>query len=134
MRRGAAKDEGFGPIELAGAVFVFFSFLGLVWVAGRINLSHSEVEASSRTAARTLSMARDPHSLVAEVRQDVATAVGAGTDRCGSFAFSADISDAVVEVTVTCHVNIEQPLLSMAPSMRVSRTVEEVRDQYRSES
>lgn len=134
MRHVASKDEGYGPLELAGAVFVFFSFLGLVWVAGRVNLSHSEVESASRTAARTLSMARDPYSLVDETREDVANAVGAGTDRCEGFVFDPDITDEVVIVTVTCHVDIDQPLLAMAPSMEVSRTVEEVRDQYRSAS
>lgn len=117
---------------MAFMVVVFVLLLGMAIAIGRMNLGNSEIEGAARTAARTISMARDPHAAVAQAQVDAASAVGSGSDRCQDWFFGADITDAEVAVTVRCHVQIEQAILVPLGSVTVEQTVTEVRDQYRS--
>lgn len=138
MRGGRASkmvvrdDRGSGPIEMVAMTVVFVLFIGLAIVVGRMNLGNSQVEGAARTAARTISMARDPHAAVADARGDAAAAVGAGTDRCQDWAFSENITTDSVTVTVSCDVQIDQTFLVPLGRVTVEQSVTEVRDQYRS--
>lgn len=133
MRRSARDDRGNAPLEMGVLAVVFLLFISIIVAAGRLNVAHADVESAARTAARTISMARDPHGAVPAAREDAADAVRAGTSLCENWQFHPDISgDGTVTVTLRCDVRIDNHLLGLPGSMRVEQSAIEVRDRYRS--
>lgn len=108
-------------ILLAGVVFV-----------GRIEAARADIEGAARTAARTLSLARDPDAMMAQVRDDVASTLHVGSATCRQFDFDAQPSPTEVTVTVSCQVDLQAAAVLPVPgSMRVSATSTEIVDRYR---
>lgn len=140
LRRLRGDESGNAPLEMAMMVVFFFAFVGLVMVAGRLNVANTEVDAAARTAARTISMARDPHGAVGVAEDEAADAVGAGSSMCEDWTFpepEIDQGAGTVTVTIRCDVAVDDAflgLLDMGPTVGVSREVTEVLDQYRSET
>lgn len=131
-RRRVRDDRGSAPIELAVLAVVSFLFVLFIVFAGRLNVGSAHTEAAARSAARTISAARDPRTAVATAEADARATVREGSAMCTSMGFSPQISADRVEVTITCAVDLsEATLLSVPGSMTVSATADEVIDRYR---
>ncbi|HEY8527841.1 MAG TPA: TadE family protein [Acidimicrobiales bacterium] len=125
-------DRGSAPVELAVLAIVSFLFIVFIVFAGRLNVGSAHTEAAARSAARTISAARDPQSAVGDAEADARNTVNEGSAMCRSMGFHPEISADRVEVTISCEVDLsEATLLEVPGSMTVSATAAEVIDRYR---
>jgi hypothetical protein len=130
--RPTRDDRGSAPVELAVLAIVSFAFIVFIVFAGRLNVGSAHTEAAARSAARTISAARDPRAATGVAEADARTTVREGSAMCTSMGFEPDISADRVEVTITCQVDLsEATLLSVPGTMTVSATADEVIDRYR---
>lgn len=125
-------DRGSASAELAVLAVVSFLFVAFIVFAGRLNVGSAHAEAAARSAARAISVARDPQAAVAAAEDDARITVREGSAMCRSMSFSPGISTDEVTVTVSCQVDLaEATLLQVPGSMTVSATATEVLDRYR---
>jgi Flp pilus assembly protein TadG len=125
-------DRGSAPVELAVLAIVSFLFIVFIVFAGRLNVGSAHTEAAARSAARTISEARDPRAAVAGAEADARTTVREGSPMCTSMSFQPQITDDVVHVTIACQVDLSEATLLRVPgSMTVSASADEVIDRYR---
>jgi Flp pilus assembly protein TadG len=125
-------DRGSAHVELVILAMVSFLFVAMIIFAGRLNVGSASAEAAARSAARAISVARDPQAAVADARADAASTVRLGSAMCASMRFEPEISAAEVRVTITCRVDLSEATLLRVPgSMDVTATAREVIDQYR---
>jgi hypothetical protein len=112
---------------------VFFTFVAVVVFVGRLTVESAHVEAAARSAARTISLARNPHAAVAGAKLDASEMVGEGGPLCDApMGFVATITPEQVTVEVTCTVDLSQAVLAAVPgTMPVSSSATEVIDQFR---
>lgn len=136
-RLAAARrdDRGSAAAELAVLAVVSFLFIAFIVFAGRLNVGSAHTEAAARSAARAISVARDPQAAVPAAEADASITVNEGSAMCTDMAFEPQISPDAVEVTITCEVDLsEAALLEVPGSMTVSATANEVIDRYREEA
>jgi hypothetical protein len=136
-RLAAARrdDRGSAAAELAVLAVVSFLFIAFIVFAGRLNVGSAHTEAAARSAARAISVARDPQAAVAAAEADASITVNEGSAMCTDMAFEPQISPDAVEVTITCEVDLsEAALLEVPGSMTVSATANEVIDRYREDA
>lgn len=132
LRRPVRDDRGSAPVELAVLAIVSFLFIVFIVFAGRLNVGSAHTEAAARSAARTISAARDPQSAVGDAEADARNTVREGSAMCTSMGFQPDISADRVEVTISCEVDLsEATLLEVPGTMTVSASAAEVIDRYR---
>lgn len=130
--RLSGEERGSAQVELVILAIVSFLFVAMIIFAGRLNVGSASAEAAARSAARTISVARDPQSAVADARADAESTVRVGSSMCASMRFEPEISAAEVRVTITCQVDLSEATLLRVPgSMQVTATAREVIDQYR---
>jgi Flp pilus assembly protein TadG len=127
-----SDDRGSAQVELVILAFVSFVFIAMIVFAGRLNVGSASAEAAARSAARSISVARDPAAAVDDARTDAEGTVKVGSAMCTSMGFEPEISPAEVVVTITCQVDLSEATLLQVPgSMEVTATAREVIDQYR---
>ena len=103
-----------------------------VVVVGRTQNSRANIEGAARSAARDLSISRDPHAAVSRVRSTVSAMVDAGSAGCRDFSLNADIGTDSVTVTVSCVADLQDAALLPVPgSVTLTGTATEPIDQYR---
>lgn len=130
--RPVRDDRGSAPVELAVLAIVSFAFIVFIVFAGRLNVGSAHTEAAARSAARTISAARDPRAAMATAEADARTTVREGSAMCTSMGFNPEISADRVEVTISCQVDLsEATLLAVPGTMTVTATADEVIDRYR---
>jgi Flp pilus assembly protein TadG len=128
----ARDDRGSAPVELAVLAIVSFLFVVFIVFAGRLNVGSAHAESAARSAARTISEARDPRAAIAGAEADARTTVREGSAMCTSMSFQPSVTDTEVEVTVACQVDLSEATLLQVPgTMTVSATADEVIDRYR---
>lgn len=111
---------------------VFFVFIALVIFVGKLNVGSAHVEAAARSAARTISLSRDPAGAEAQAERTARDMVKEGKPMCESMTFDADITAAEVTVTVSCEVNLREAALLAVPGTKtVTASATEVIDRYR---
>jgi hypothetical protein len=111
---------------------VSFTFVSVVIFAGKMNVSSAHVEAAARSAARTISLSRNPNAAVADARDQAAAIAEEGSDLCGNMSFAATIGEEQVTVDITCNVDLSEATLAKLPgSMSVSADATESIDRYR---
>jgi Flp pilus assembly protein TadG len=129
-RRGG--DRGSASVELAILAPVVGLLLGAVVLVGRVQLARADVEGAARSAARDLSIARDPYVAVDEIRAGLMTTLDVGSPTCRALSFVPDIGSAQVSVTLTCTVDLrEAAVLPVPGSMSISASASEIIDTYR---
>jgi len=134
-RRPNGDDRGSVAVELVIIAPIFGLLLLAVVAVGRVQDARADVEAAARMAARDLSIARDPHARETEIAATVATMLHVGSPSCRTMSLDTTIGVATVDVTVSCHAELQQAALLPVPgSMTVSATVSEPRDVHREES
>ncbi|HEX8804028.1 MAG TPA: hypothetical protein VF743_07535 [Acidimicrobiales bacterium] len=132
MRAHRADDRGSAPVELVILAVVSFLFIAMIVFTGRLNMGSAATEAAARSAARSISVSRDPAAAVAQAEEAAASTVNLGSPMCTSMTFSPEITAAAVTVTVACEVDLSEATLLRVPgSMTVTSTAQEVIDRYR---
>ncbi|MFP3901543.1 MAG: hypothetical protein ACLFXM_11865 [Acidimicrobiia bacterium] len=117
-------------------VVVFFAFIAAVVFAGRVTVGSAHVEAAAWSAARTMSIARDPVVARAEAEADARRTARVGSAMCRSMTFEPVVQrstdPATVEVEVACVVDLSEALLVKVPgSLTVRASAVEVIDRHR---
>jgi Flp pilus assembly protein TadG len=125
-------DRGSASVELAVLAPLVGLLLGAVVLVGRVQLARADVEGAARSAARDLSIARDPYVAVDEIRAGLMTTLDVGSPTCRALSFVPDIGSAQVSVTLTCTVDLrEAAVLPVPGSMSISASASEIIDTYR---
>lgn len=126
------SDRGSASVELAILAPLVGLLLGAVVLVGRVQISRADLEGAARSAARDLSIARDPYVAVDGVRSSLMTTLDVGSPTCRSLTFTPDIGTTRVSVTLTCTVDLrEAAVLPVPGSMSVSASASEIIDTYR---
>lgn len=130
--RMRADDRGSVAIELAILAPIVGILLLAVVAVGRIQNSRADVEGAARSAARDLSIARDPLEAVGRARAAASAMLNVGSPGCQTFSFAPVIDADKVTVTVSCIANLQDAAILPVPgSMTLEASATEVRDQYR---
>jgi hypothetical protein len=134
LRRDDA-DDGTAIAELVILIVVFFGFIAAIVFAGRMTVGSAHVEAAARSAARTISIARDPDEAIAGARAEAGKTAGLGSPMCRTMDFDPFIrpgDPVTVTVDITCVVDLsELSLIEVPGTMTVSASAVEVIDRYR---
>jgi hypothetical protein len=130
-------DRGTAIAELVALIGVFMAFIAAVVFAGRMTVGSAHVEAAARTAARSISLARDPAAEAGAAETQAAAMAQAGSPMCVTMDFAEPVIDdtadpATVTVEISCEVDLsELTLLALPGTMTVSASAVEVIDRYR---
>lgn len=107
-------------------------FLMCVVVVGRTQVARGDIEGAARSAARDLSMERNPQEALERVRRSAAAMVDVGSPGCRDFRFDAVVANQSVIVTIACVADLQDAALLPVPgSLTLSGTATEPIDQYR---
>ncbi|HAS13144.1 MAG TPA: hypothetical protein DCS55_21930 [Acidimicrobiaceae bacterium] len=131
MRCGS-DERGSASVELAILAPLVGLLLGSVVLVGRVQLARADVEGAARSAARDLSISRDPYVAVEGVRSALMETLDVGSPTCRTLLFSPEIGSTQLSVTITCSVDLQEAAILPVPgSMSVSGSASEVIDIYR---
>lgn len=131
MRR-RSDERGSASVELAILAPLVGLLLGSVVLVGRVQLARADVEGAARSAARDLSISRDPYVAVDGVRSALMETLDVGSPTCRTLSFSPEIGSTQVSVTITCSVDLQEAAILPVPgSMSVSGFASEVIDVHR---
>lgn len=132
MSRRLSSDRGSITVELAILAPLIGSLMVAVVVVGRATITRADVEGAARSAARTISIARDPSAAVSEARDAADRSLEPGSPGCRSMSLASSITDEVVAITISCVVDLrEGAILPLPGSVTVSGHASEVIDQHR---
>lgn len=126
------SDQGSAAIEVVLLTPAFLLVLALVILAGRIGARRADVEGVAHSAARQISMARQPIRALAPARAEAATSLRAGSALCRQMGWQVSLRADEVAVTITCMVDLsDTALLPIPGTFTVEATAREVIDQHR---
>lgn len=125
-------DRGSAAGELVVLAPVFFLFVAAIVYFGRLNVSSARVEAAARTAARTISLSRDPAGAVAGAEADAAEMTQDGSPLCGDMTFEATVTAEQVTVDIVCELDLSEfTLLQVPGKTTLEASAVEVIDRHR---
>lgn len=125
-------ERGSVSVELAILAPLVGILLAAVVFVGRVQIARADVEGAARSAARELSIARDPYASLEEVRTGLASTLQVGSPSCRSMSFTPEIGATQVSVTITCTVDLQEAAVLPVPgSMAISASSTEIIDTYR---
>jgi Flp pilus assembly protein TadG len=128
-------DQGSVSVELAVLTPAIALMLALVVLVGRVQSSRADVEAAAHSAARAITLSRDPSDAVEEAHAVTAERLRVGSRSCRALDWDARITEADVTVTVACDVDLsEAALLPVPGTFTVSATSTEVLDRFREDA
>jgi Flp pilus assembly protein TadG len=128
----AIEDHGSATVETVILAPVFALFLAFTVLAGRLAISHGDVDAAAHYAARAISIARSPSAVIDAAQADAEATLHVGSSTCRSMTFDAAITDTEVTVTIACVVDLSAAALLPVPgNVTVSDTATEPLDQFR---
>ena len=128
-------DRGSASVELVILAPLVGVLLACVVLVGRVQTARADIEGAARSAARDLSIARDPFAALDHVEAGLRQTLHVGTPTCQTMAFTPAITATTVTVTVACRVDLAAAAILPVPgSMTVSATADEVIDIYRETS
>lgn len=131
VRRGAG-EQGSVSVELVILAPLVGLLLGAVVLVGRIQASRADLEGAARSAARDLSIARDPQASVNDVRRDAEISLDVGSPTCRSMTFTPTIGATEVSVTIACLVDLQDAALLPVPAtMTLTADATEILDVHR---
>lgn len=132
MTRRAAGERGSVSVELAILAPLVGILLACVVLVGRVQIARADLEGAARSAARDLSIARDPTAALATVRGALDVTLEVGSPSCRTVVFTPVISATEVSVTLTCTVDLQAAAVLPVPgTMNLSATATEIVDEYR---
>ena len=129
---GMRSDSGSATVELVILTPIFGLLLLAVVAVGRVQNARADVEGAARSAARDLSIARDPAASVGRVRSDVASMIRAGSPGCRTFTFTPTFTPDTVTVTIACEADLQDAALLPFPGhLSLTGTASEIIDRYK---
>jgi Flp pilus assembly protein TadG len=122
-----ARDTGSVTLELTVLAPAVLVLLGLVIVAGRVEIAHQALDHAAQTAARTASLARDLATAQTQARQAATAELAAGNLHCAETRVTVNTSGfavpvgrpAQVTVTLSCTVALASLAVPGIPGSRV---------------
>lgn len=97
----SGRECGSVALEVVVLAPVILALLAVLVYAGRVQAARADVEAAAQSAARTISIARDPYAAIADAQADATATAGSGAP-CESLSLSATVGDDAVTVDLTC--------------------------------
>lgn len=126
------QDRGSASVELVILAPMVGVLLACVVLVGRVQSARADIEGAARSAARDLSIARDPFAALDHIEADLRQTLNVGTPTCKTMAFTPTITATTVTVTIACQVDLAAAAVLPVPgSITVSATADEVIDIYR---
>ena len=130
--RDRDSERGSVSVELVLLAPIIGVLLVVVVAVGRVENARADIEGAARSAARDLSIARDPLAAIGRVRDATASMVRVGEPGCRQFTFNATIDRTNVAVDISCVADLDQDnILPLPGSMTLSASATEVLDAYR---
>jgi Flp pilus assembly protein TadG len=130
--RDRDSERGSISVELVILAPIVGVLLVAVVTVGRVENARADVEGAARSAARDLSMAREPLAAIGRVRESTAAMVRVGEPGCGQFAFNATIGKSNVAVDISCRADLDEDnILPLPGSMTLRASATEVLDAFR---
>jgi hypothetical protein len=126
------RETGSATVELVILAPVFGLLLAVVVLAGRVGAARADVDGVAHSAAREISLARDPAVAAGRARTEAEVSLHAGDAACRTMGWHAVVTVAAVTVTLSCSVDLAGTALLPVPgSMTVTGTSTEVIDRFR---
>jgi TadE-like protein len=130
--RDRDKERGSVSVELVILAPIIGVLLVAVVAVGRVENARADIEGAARSAARDLSIARDPHAAIGRVRESTAAMVRVGEPGCRHFTFNATVDKSNVAVDISCLADLdEDSILPLPGSMTLRASANEVLDAFR---
>jgi Flp pilus assembly protein TadG len=130
--RDRESDRGSISVELVILAPIIGVLLVAVVAVGRVENARADVEGAARSAARDLSIARDPQAAISRVRESTAAMVRVGQPGCRHFTFKATVDKATVAVDISCLADLDEDnILPLPGSMTLRASATEVIDVFR---
>lgn len=135
MRRRRREYRGSTSVELAVLAPLVGILLACILLVGRVQIARADLEGAARSAARDLSIARDPDAVQREVEEGLDVTLKVGSPSCRSLSFTPLIRATEVSVTIACVVDLQAAAVLPVPgTMTVTAHATEVVDTYREAS
>jgi Flp pilus assembly protein TadG len=132
MSRRLRDDRGSISVELAILAPLVGILLACVVLVGRVQTARADLEGAARSAARDLSIARDPYAALGDVQQSVEATLDVGSPACRTLSFTPSISATEVSVTLACTVDLQAAAVLPVPgTMTLGASATEIVDVYR---
>lgn len=126
------SDRGSVSVELIILAPIIGVLLVAVVAVGRVENARADIEGAARSAARDLSMARDPNLAISRVRDTTAAMVRVGEPGCRHFTFNATVTRTTVAVDISCVADLDAVNVLPLPGTMVLRaSATEVLDAFR---
>lgn len=119
-------------IEMA----ILAPFVGVLLVVpvavGRVQVARADLHGAARSAARDLSLSRDPEAAISDIRAGLEATLDVGSPTCRELTFEPRISATEVAVVLTCTVDVDgSALLPLPGTLSISATATEALDTHR---
>ena len=125
-------ETGSVAVELVILAPIIGILLLIVVAVGRVENARADIEGAARSAARDLSISRDPAAAVGRVRASTAATLHVGTPGCQQFTFAPTIETTKVTVAVSCVADLQDDnILPLPGSMTLTADASEIIDTYR---
>lgn len=125
-------DRGSVSVELAILAPLVGVLLAAVVLVGRVQIARADVEGAARSAARDLSIARDPYAELDNVRAAIDQSLDVGSPSCRTVVVEPVIESTRVSVTVACTIDLQAAAILPVPgTLQVAATATEIVDVYR---
>lgn len=132
MSRIRHSETGSASVELAILAPLVGILLACVFLVGRVQIARADLEGAAHSAARDLSIARDPLARVSDVEDAIRSSLHVGSPACRSMSFLPVVTATAVHVTITCEVDLAAAAVLPVPgTMTVSASASEAIDAYR---
>jgi Flp pilus assembly protein TadG len=132
VSRRSRDDRGSVSVELAILAPLVGILLACVVLVGRVQISRADLEGAARSAARDLSIARDPYAALGDIQDGLNVTLRVGSPTCRSLSFTPVIRATEVSVTIACTVDLQAAAVLPVPgTMTLSASATEVVDTYR---
>lgn len=99
--RRDGRDYGSVALEVVVLAPVILALLAVLAYAGRLQAARADVEAAAQSAARTISIARDPYAAIGDAQADATATAGSG-EPCDSLTLTATVGEDAVTVELSC--------------------------------
>ena len=132
IRGRGDSEQGSISLELAILAPIIVLLLMCVVAAGRVQNSRADIEGVAQSAARELSIARDPAGAVSRIRATAAQMANVGSPGCQTFTFTPTITATTVSVTIACVADLQDAsMLPLPGHMTLTATASQPIDIFR---
>lgn len=124
-------ERGSATVELVVLAPIFTMMLAFVILVGRVQSSRADVEGVAHSAARSISMSRNPSSAANEAQTAAAASLRVGSATCRSMGWDVAVSEERVTVAISCTIDLAAASILPVPATQtVSASSTEVFDQF----